>query len=534
MRAIMPWCRVVLVQRLSTDEKFNKQFVETEFWRERPLQIAVANNDAGLVGFKPPWQKAQCLTAIDQRRMYEAAINIDWLGTISASADDHIIAGDEVTFADVERIRSTSMIIDDDVLDTVQKSEDLLVEQRKHFTFAFACHTPDASHLDKDGFRHELVLLDGHAFVWAWWLHLFYLLLSAPASSRRTYIALRHHLDMGLSLTAQVRAEKDPAKLAAWSAERAGTQEFVAEMGADTFPSFVRKANLIMKDVPQKNKEQHFKSLKILYDGSPVNRKMFYAMQSCYPLIAGPASAVLTAIQNEFGKRVIAKGYTKLYDLCRLCNKLGKMNSEKTNDLTAQEMFCFILEGLLFEMRYGITAPDTLSGPALTGTKGKKDNGRAGILLWKLIIWRWWKHVLRNAASSATEGLQKDINELISKFDSWQTFADFHKKEVSNGEADELNKFERWKAERKKVIRDLADFLHDLFGEVHDIVLEKIPLEDHKDPFSVDWGNVIKVCENIARNLRKRCGDNLQHRRGVSAAADGSPRSDPPEVRPRL
>ena len=218
------------------------------------------------------------------------------------------------------------------------------------------------------------MLLDGHAFVWAWWLHLFYLLLSAPASSRRTYTALRHHLDMGLSLTAQVRAEKDPAKLAAWSAERAGTQEFVAEMGADTFPSFVRKANLIMKDVPHKNKEQHFKSLKILYDGAHVNRNMFFAMQSCYPLIEGPASAVLTVIQKEFGKRVIAKGYTKLYDLCRLCNKLGKINSEKTNDLTAQEMFCFILEGLLFEMRYGITTPDKLKG-TLIGTRDKKITG---------------------------------------------------------------------------------------------------------------------------------------------------------------
>ena len=127
-------------------------------------------------------------------------------------------------------------------------------------------------------------------------------------------------------------------------------------------------------------------------------------MQSCYPLIEGPASAALTAIQNEFGKRVIAKGYTKLYNISRLCNKLGKMNSEKTNDMTAQEMFCFILEGLLFEMRYDITAPDKLSDAVLAGTKGK-DNGRAGILLWKLMIWRWWKHVLQNVVSSAGAGI---------------------------------------------------------------------------------------------------------------------------------
>jgi hypothetical protein len=106
-------------------------------------------------------------------------------------------------------------------------------------------------------------------------------------------------------------------------------------------------------------------------------------------------------------------------------------------------MFCFILEGLLFEMRYDITAPDnTFTDALLSGTKGQ-NNGRAGILLWKLLIWKWWKHVLQNVNSSATEGLQNDINEFISTFESWEKFADFHKKEVSNGEADQLDKFER-------------------------------------------------------------------------------------------
>ena len=65
-------------------------------------------------------------------------------------------------------------------------------------------------------------------------------------------------------------------------------------------------------------------ALKILYDGAPVNHKMFYAMQSCAPLIEGPASHSLTAIQNEYGKKVISKGYTKLYNVSRLCNKIAK------------------------------------------------------------------------------------------------------------------------------------------------------------------------------------------------------------------
>ena len=44
----------------------------------------------------------------------------------------------------------------------------------------------------------------------------------------------------------------------------------------------------------------------------------------------------------------------------------------------------------------------------------------------------------------------------------------------------------QWKAERKKVMRDLADFMHDLYGGVHDTVLDKLLIEDHKDPFSAD------------------------------------------------
>jgi hypothetical protein len=140
---------------------------------------------------------------------------------LSLHVYDRVISGDLLSVPAPSRSNS----IDDDVLDAVQESEDLPVEQRKHFTFAFACHTPDASHLDKDGFKHELVLLDGHGFVWAWWLHLYHL-LSVPAPSRSNNIALRHHLDMGLSATAQIRVGNDSAKLATWSAERAGTNEW--------------------------------------------------------------------------------------------------------------------------------------------------------------------------------------------------------------------------------------------------------------------------------------------------------------------
>ena len=93
------------------------------------------------------------------------------------------------------------------------------------------------------------------------------------------------------------------------------------------------------------------KALKILYDGAPVNHKMFFAIQSCAPLIEGPASHSLLAIQKEFGKKVIAKGYTKLYNVTRLCTKSEKTSGEQSKNLTSQD--CSILFWKVFSSSYG-------------------------------------------------------------------------------------------------------------------------------------------------------------------------------------
>ena len=109
---------------------------------------------------------------------------------LSLHVHDRVIAGAFATYTDVERIRCNLIAICDEALGNVEQSEVLPAEQRRGFTFVLACHTPAASNLDKDAFQHELVLFDGHAFVWAWWLHLFHL-LSVPAPSRSNNIALR-------------------------------------------------------------------------------------------------------------------------------------------------------------------------------------------------------------------------------------------------------------------------------------------------------------------------------------------------------
>ena len=64
----------------------------------------------------------------------------------------------------------TVFTVDDAALASSQGGQ-LAKEYRKSFPFTLAAFVAEASDLQKDAFEHSLCLLDGHAFVWAWWLH---------------------------------------------------------------------------------------------------------------------------------------------------------------------------------------------------------------------------------------------------------------------------------------------------------------------------------------------------------------------------
>ena len=95
--------------------------------------------------------------------------------------------------------------------------------------------------------EHSLVLLDGHAFVWAWWLHLFNSISRVePVGECIQAAAVRHHLDIGLSVSAQVRVEADVARLAVWSSERSAMKQVTEKLGSDTFTAFAQKITLLL------------------------------------------------------------------------------------------------------------------------------------------------------------------------------------------------------------------------------------------------------------------------------------------------
>jgi hypothetical protein len=125
MKSIVSWRRVALPERFLTDKAFTQRRVETKFWKERPLQLKAPDTEYASVGFKAPWTKAQCKTAIEHRQRYEAAINIDWLKAFSAEEGDRVISGDRITYDDIENVRISLMVMDPNALASAQRRQGL-------------------------------------------------------------------------------------------------------------------------------------------------------------------------------------------------------------------------------------------------------------------------------------------------------------------------------------------------------------------------------------------------------------------------
>ena len=100
----------------------------------------------------------------------------------------------------------------------------------------------------------------------------------------------------------------------------------------------------------------------------------------------------------------------------------------------------------------------------------------------------------------------REVEELQTKMlDSFLTFEENFQKSVPPGtEGEEEIRIDKWKNDKKKIIREIADVVHDLYGGVHNDALDKINIEEHKDPLSMDWasGVVIPPCTIIARSVR--------------------------------
>ena len=525
MRDVVAFTRPAVVEYIKSQEPLRAQFTEDAFWKIPPLKIgAVGRDTAGatdkIVGHKHPWSKADAESSIHSKDMYEASINVDWVKPFCTSDDTQVLAGDIPTYEDVVNIVDTVFAVDSAAL-AASQGKDLPKEYRKSFPFVLATYMAEKDNVLQETFKHSLILLDGHAFVWVWWLHLFNLISRVePVGEGIQAAAVRHHLDIGLSVSAQVRVEADVARLAVWSCGRSAMKQVTEKLGSDTFTAFAQKITLLLKDVPKKNQFDYLKGLNVSFQGAALTRGMYYAVLSCAPVLVGACAAVLRSIQVEFGRKAIAKGYTKLYNASRTIARVSQVYKEADT----KALFLFVLEGILFELRYEINNVDKMTESQLAGTKN--ITGKVGVLLWKHVLVQYLASHATEASVNAGETYKNEVADLIAKFQSYAEFSKHFQpppyalapsQDLEKEDLEKDDKFEAWKDGKRKLTCDIADFLHDLFGGSHDGTLEGMSIEDHKDPSGVDWTATDIPVAAIINSLR------LSGSQVSSAAAESAP-----------
>ena len=259
MRRVIKYSRKAIVDRIKGDEALNAQLAGDEFWMNLPLRIKAVDDHNSMVGYKAPWSKAEATTSINGKDMYEAAINIDWIKPFCNSTDAQALAGDMPTYEDLLLIEETTFTVDPAILASSQG--EIPKEYRKSFPYPLATYVAEKDHVLRDAFHHSLVLLDGHGLVWGWWLHLYRLLTGTDLTETQRAAAIRHHLDVGLSATAQVRVETDMSRLPVWASERSGKKQVTEKTGTDTFPAFAKKLMMVLRDVPPKTHLDYLKKV---------------------------------------------------------------------------------------------------------------------------------------------------------------------------------------------------------------------------------------------------------------------------------
>ena len=177
---------------------------------------------------------------------------------------------------------------------------------------------------------------------------------------------------------------------------------------------------------------------------------MYFAAQACVPLLEGAAGKALDAIQAEFGRKCLTKGYSKLYHMCRTCTKVSTLSK-----LSATELVAFVLEGLLFELRYELTSVEKLTEIHLCGARNLA--GKVGVLLWKRMLVQYLFDNVVEASANAGDGFADEMNDLIMHFKSYVEFGSHFQDSpyaLASAQGDETSacKFDGWKQGKRKMI----------------------------------------------------------------------------------
>ena len=335
---LIPWVQSNLKDFIKRhSDRFNMQ--DLEVYQHQPLKIFDAENNAQsielLSSYKAPWNVQVARGSFDGTQMYEAGGNLCWVGAIPRTDDDKVISGDPVTWGQVVDVARTSFA------KTLLAVSDTNKVERIVFPIMLCVHATMDAARSAEFFNGSLVLVCGHAYVYAWYFSMFEALRAGNVDK---VAAL---WQCGLTCTLQCRVNMSVPQLATLSCQQSELHKTTEKVVSDSFPAFALKTLRIVSQCTESNRTKKLQEQGIRYKGALVNKGMMSGILLFEDKIDQRSLAVLRDIEITAGRDALTGGYSKLQRLVNLCAKEADHAGEPCNDLVL-----YVLQYMRFALKF--------------------------------------------------------------------------------------------------------------------------------------------------------------------------------------
>jgi hypothetical protein len=258
------------------------------------------------------------------------------------------------------------------------------------------------------------------------------------------------------------------------------------QVASDSFVAFALKVKLILSTVT-KGHLPHLQRLGVAFAGTPMNKTLFFATQSFIDKASPAVIAILDVIRAEFGKDVLTKRYSKLWIICRIV-----VREAPIFDSTPQELMLYVLEGLLFHLRFELVSPENLTAPALETMPKSGKVGLVSVILATKAIVTYFASVVSDAHKAVTNAaVHKELCELLEGCECYGTFElKFPPVALPSSEGEHNLPIVKWKEGKTLLAKEAADFMYDLFGNVYGEHIKNMALDEKTNYMTVEWSEV--------------------------------------------
>ena len=299
MKAIIPW---VLQELPKAMMRLLKEADTTEMCEREPLAID-SEEFEGLTSFKEKWNPASCLKACEDSGMYEAAANATWVDP-EVNSTTTALPSEDPPWSWVESRAKPLFAV------SVNRNRERIV-----FPTPLKCYRRGGlSGLDQVAYpKGGLVLLSGHAFLYCWYLSVYYALGDGADDGNLDAKRLKLLYESALTVTIHMFVT-EKMELLALEANR--VSEFLRSsqrVSVNSFLTFAQNVALIGGPKPDLKK---LMKLDVQYNGGQINLAMMKVIAQLKTIESAEVLRLFRLLDREFGHEVLTGSYNKLKLFC--------------------------------------------------------------------------------------------------------------------------------------------------------------------------------------------------------------------------